>query len=63
MVPAGLELTATSVLDQHLFNDELESGWRANLEALTDEELRDLDPDLLCAGLLDRVATQESLRR
>ena len=56
MVPAGLELCATSVLDQHLFNDELEHGWRANLEALTDDELRDLDPDVLCAGLLDRVA-------
>jgi hypothetical protein len=56
MVPAGLELHAVSVLDQHLFNEDQESGYRANFESLTDEELKVLDPDIFCAGLLDRVA-------
>jgi hypothetical protein len=56
MVPGGLNLNATSVLDRDLFNAEHEADWRSHLEALSDEELRELNPKVFCAGLLDRAA-------
>jgi hypothetical protein len=56
LVPGALALHATSVLDASIFNPELEADWRANFEALSDEELGELDPEVFCAGLLDRVA-------
>ena len=56
MVPNGAALHAASVLDQHLFNEGQEAEWRATLETLSDEDLRALNPEVLCAGLLDRVA-------
>lgn len=55
MVPAALNLRAVSLLDQHLFNPELEAEWLTHFEVLTDEELAALDLDDLTAGLLDRV--------
>ena len=56
MVPGALNLHATSVLDRDLFNPEQEENWRGHLQALSDEELRKLSPDVFCAGLLDRAA-------
>jgi len=56
MVPSALALTATSILDRDLFNEQHESDWRTHLEALSDKELRAVDPDLICVGMLDRVA-------
>jgi hypothetical protein len=56
MVPGSLALHAASVLDQHIFNEEHEAEWRNNLEVLSDKELRELNPEIFCAGLLDRVA-------
>jgi hypothetical protein len=56
MVPGALNLHATSVLDRDLFNPDQEANWRAHLDALSDEELRKLSPDVFCAGLLDRAA-------
>ncbi len=53
MVPMGRSLEATSVLDRDLFNARLEEDWRIQLEALTDSEFYALDPEILCAGLLD----------
>ena len=55
MVPGALNMIATSVLDREVFNEELDASWRAHFEALTDEQLRALDPELICAGLEDRV--------
>jgi len=55
MVPGALNLRATSVLDKELFNAGLESEWRAHFAALSDEELRVLNPDVICAGLKDRI--------
>jgi hypothetical protein len=55
MVPAALNLRAVSLLDQYLFNPELEAEWVTHFEVLTDEELSALDLDDLTAGLLDRV--------
>jgi hypothetical protein len=60
MVPAGLSLQATSVLDTAIFNERLEADWKTQLESLSDEELAALNIDALCAGLLDRV---ERLRK
>jgi len=56
MVPGALNLNATSVLDRDLFNAEQEADWRSHLEALSDDELRKLNPQVFCAGLLDRAA-------
>ena len=56
MVPGALMLHATSVLDRDLFNPQQESDWRSHFEALSDKELRALNPDIFCAGLKDRVA-------
>ena len=56
MVPGALNLKATSVLDKEIFNEGLETEWRSHFEALTDAQLRALTPDVICAGLADRVA-------
>jgi hypothetical protein len=56
MVPGALNLNATSVLDRDLFNAEQEADWRSHLEGLSDEELRSVSPEIICAGLLDRAA-------
>jgi hypothetical protein len=56
MVPTPLLWHATSVLDRDLFNHEQEDEFRAHLEGLTDEEFQAVDPNLICAGLLDRAA-------
>jgi hypothetical protein len=55
MVPGALSLKASSVLDRDMFNEELEETWRTHFDHLSDEELRALRPDELCAGLLDRA--------
>lgn len=56
MVPAPLTLKATSILDKEVFNPQLEADWRIHLESLTDTELAALNPDVICAGLFDRIA-------
>lgn len=55
LVPASLNLKAISVLDKEIFNAELEADWRTHFAALSDGELRELRPEVVCAGLLDRV--------
>jgi len=56
MVPGALNLQATSVLDKEIFNAELEASWRTHFEALTDDQLVALHPDVICAGFVDRIA-------
>jgi hypothetical protein len=56
MVPGSLIMHATSIVDRDVFNDEYEFEWRTHLESLSDKELSILDPQLICAGMLDRVA-------
>ena len=56
MVPGALMLHAASVLDRDLFNQRQENDWRSHFENLSDKELRALNPDIFCAGLIDRVA-------
>lgn len=60
LVPEPLNLKAISVLDRDIFNPQLEADWRAHFAALSDEELAQLTPDVICAGLVDRV---ERLKR
>ena len=55
LVPASLNLKAISVLDKEIFNADLEADWRAHFAELSDEELRALNPEIICAGWLDRV--------
>lgn len=56
MVPGALSMKAISILDRDLFNQEEEEIWTNHFDRLTDDELRSLHPDDLCAGLLDRAA-------
>jgi len=56
LVPDSLNLRAMSVLDQQIFNDEVEADWRAHFGMLTDGQLYALRPEVTCAGMLDRVA-------
>ena len=56
MVPGALNLKATSILDKELFNPQLEADWRTHFASMTDRELGALNPDAICAGLVDRVA-------
>lgn len=55
LVPGPLVLHAMSVLDRDILNDVQEAEWRGHLEGLSDDELRALNPDIFCAGYLDRV--------
>jgi hypothetical protein len=55
MVPGNLNMRATSVLEREIFNAEFEEKWKTHLEALSDEELRALDPEAAFCGLFDRV--------
>ena len=56
MVPGALNLKATAILDKEVFNPQLEADWRTHFETLTDKELGELNPDVICAGLVDRIA-------
>jgi hypothetical protein len=56
MVPGALNLEAASILDQEVFNPQLEADWRTHFESLSDRELAALHPDVICAGLFDRIA-------
>jgi hypothetical protein len=60
LVPEPLNLKAISVLDQEIFNPQMEEDWRGHFAALSDEDLAQLSPDMICAGLLDRA---ERLKR
>jgi len=55
LVPGKLNLRAASVLDQEIFNPEIEAQWRAHLEELSDAELRAVTPRLAYGGLFDRI--------
>jgi hypothetical protein len=56
MVPGASIMHATSIVDRDLLNNEYETEWRTHLESLSDKEFMTLDPDVFCAGMLDRVA-------
>ncbi len=55
LVPGGLALHATSILDRDLYNAQQEEAWRVHLAQLSDEDLQTLDPEIFCAGWLDRA--------
>ena len=55
MVPGALNLAAISVLDKEIFNPKVEAEWKVLLETLSDDELRALNSETICAGLLDRM--------
>jgi hypothetical protein len=56
MVPGASIMHATSIVDRDLLNNEYETEWRTHLESLLDRELMTLNPNVFCAGMLDRVA-------
>ena len=55
-VPGALHLHASGVLDRDLFNATHEEEWQRHFEAISDEDLLALRPEIFTAGLLDRVA-------
>jgi len=55
LVPGGLNLRATSVLEREIFNLEFEAEWRNHLGALSDEQLREMTPRVAFGGLIDRI--------
>ncbi len=59
MVPSALNLKAISVLDEKIFNEDFETSWRAHLAELSDDELRALPADVICAGVRDRLERME----
>lgn len=61
MVPIGLTLHASSILERDLFNEEHETEWQTQLDAYSDKDLLALDPDIFCAGPLDRAARMKKV--
>ena len=61
MVPIGLTLHASSILDRDLFNEEHEAEWQTQLTVYSDKDLLALDPDIFCAGPLDRAARMKKV--
>ena len=59
LVPVELAPHAASILDRDLLNEEFEAEWRDQLNMLSDKDLLVLDPEVFCAGLLDRVARMQ----
>jgi hypothetical protein len=55
MVPGQLGFRATSLLERDIFNAEFEAGWRTHLEALSDQEVRAMNPQVVFCGLFDRM--------
>jgi hypothetical protein len=55
MVPGQLIFRAASVLDRDIFNADFEAGWRTHLEALSDQEVRAMNPQVVFCGLFDRM--------
>jgi len=55
MVPGHLQLEARSVLDVEIFNPELEVTWCKHFSGLSDEELGQIDPQVIVAGLQDQI--------
>ena len=60
LVPTSQHLRATSLLDLHLLNEEVEAEWKGHFGTLSDDELMELEAEDLVAGLLDRA---ERLKR
>jgi hypothetical protein len=55
MVPGNLTFRAASVLECEISNPEFEAGWKTHLEALSDDELREMTPEVAFCGLFDRI--------
>ena len=60
LVPGGRNLEAISAVDVRVFNPRLEEDWKMHLQSLSDADLREIRPEIICAGFLDRA---ERLKR
>jgi hypothetical protein len=56
MAPGKLYMRATSVVERENDNPEFEAAWETYLEALSDAELRAMNPQVAFCGLFDRIA-------
>ena|SRR5579862_4538598 len=55
LVPGNLNQRAIGVLDRDIFNQDFEAEWKTLLETLSDEDLREMKPEVAFCGLFDRV--------
>ena len=55
LVPGKLIHRATGVLERDLFNVDFEVELRSHLELLSDEDLRQMNPEYAFCGLYDRI--------
>ncbi len=54
-VPGKLNLRATSVLERDIQNADFVADWKTHLETLSDQELREMNPQVTFCGLIDRI--------
>jgi hypothetical protein len=54
-VPGNLNLRAMGVLERDIFNPEFVAQYETHLETLSDDELREMNPELVFVGLFDRI--------
>jgi hypothetical protein len=55
LVPGNLNLRAMGVLERDIFNPEFVAQYETHLETLSDDELREMNPELVFVGLFDRI--------
>ncbi len=55
VVPGQLNPYAANVLDRDIYNAEFEAEWKTHLEALSNQELRAMNPQVVFCGLVDRL--------
>jgi len=68
MVPGDRNLEATSIIQRDLHNEAFAENWQHHLEELSDDELREMNPEVTFCGLFDRIervqrAYDEELKR
>ena len=68
MVPGDRNLEATSIIQRDLHNQTFAENWQHHLEELSDDELREMNPQVTFCGLFDRIervqrAYDEELKR
>jgi hypothetical protein len=61
LAPVGFAIHAAAILDRDYFNDGFETEWRDQLSMLSNEALMALDPEIFCAGLIDKLARMKRI--
>jgi hypothetical protein len=54
-VPGYLAVKASAVLDVKMFNPRADETWRTHLASISDDELSQITPEVVCAGMKDLI--------